>query len=125
MSTYRTSVHHRSYHERHAHEMLAALRNLRFDILQKEKHIERNPSWIYAVPLRAGRLDLLRETRSNVEGAIIELMGRNYGQVYPYLDRAQMSADAVGDGGQLSDSIAEWREKWLPNRRLNKGGRTW
>jgi len=128
MSASLTASRHASYHQRHAYEMVAALRALRFNALQQEKRIEReekaSPSFVYGVPAGANQIHFLRQARSNLESAIIELLDQRYNQVYPYLDRAESSAAMAGEDS-LSDSIAEWREKWLPNNKLNKGGNTW
>lgn len=125
MSASLTATRHSSYHQRHAYEMVAALRNLRFEALQKEKRIEREerakPSFIYGVPAGANQIHFLRQSRNNLESAIVEVLDHHYGQVYPYLDRAEANAQMAGEES-LSDSIAEWREKWLPNHKLNKGG---
>jgi hypothetical protein len=112
------STRHSSYHERHGYEMLAALRDLRWEALQAERAQQPNRT----VAEYVKQQDFHR-TRVELEHAIWALSERRYHQVYEQLRVASEEARAGGDA-RLADAIDEWREKWEPkNGRLNNGRR--
>jgi hypothetical protein len=118
---------YRAYHERHAYEMMGALRDLRFEVVQEQRKLDRqgvSSGDTAVMELHPMALDrdarVLSDARRDLENAILSLRERDYSAVYPYLDRASGELELT-PYDSLGDSIREWRDKWLPNKGLNTG----